>query len=213
MSTVSYSFSAMNVDDGTFTPLRICEADDSSDAYLLKVWHKMYQSVIGHFKQCQKECPEWATWMPHEWTKKKVVDRHKFVVWDGDVLVGFLNFRYPIESAFAHSQQILYIEHVGTSPGNMNVPIWNRRLKHIGIALLAFSVLKSIELGSSGIVGLHSTVESEPFYNALNSQRGGTLFNQPKSGVQGFYDGNEGQQYFEMTQSGADELLEDYCNA
>jgi hypothetical protein len=47
----------------------------------------------------------------------------------------------------------------------------------------------------------------------LNSQRGGTLFNQPKSGVAGLYDANKGQQYFEMTQVGANELLEDYRNA
>lgn len=210
-----YVFSAKRSDTGEWVNLRICEADSLSLDHMTKVWHKMSQSVVGHYKVAGRdaECPAWTSWMPHDWSRKTIADRLKFVVWDEDVLAGFLNLRVPFGSQFDPGRDIVYIEHLATSPGNQHTPIWNGRLQYIGLSLLAFAVLQSKERGLGGPVGLHATDESEEFYRHVNQTRHESLFHPVQNGVPGYYPGHEHQAYFEATTEGALKLLDEYRHA
>ncbi len=206
----NYVFSAQRSRSEEFVPLTICAKDECAQDHFRKVWHKMSQSITGHFasNDRSKECPGWANWKPHEWTKK-TEDREEFIAWDVDSLAGLLNVRSPFLGSVYHDE-IVYIEHVATSPGNHSTPIWNSRLRHVGLALIAYSIKISIDKGFQGAVGLHSTSEAESWYRGLNERREGKLFREPILGVQGYQKGAEEQLYFETVPEVARELLEDY---
>jgi hypothetical protein len=199
MSFEEYAFGAMHCDTDQWVPLEIRQVDDAATTYLAKVWHKKYQAIANHYQQGKdpSAAPEWTTWKPHEWSLRKDEGKFCFAAWDGMGLVGFLNLRIPRPSVFCEDREIVYIEHVCTSPGNKTTPIWRKRLGDVGSSLFAFAVLQSITHGHEGRVGLHASHEAIRFYDKLAEDAGGELFHPCTVGVSGLYARNLEQTYFE----------------
>jgi len=201
--------------DGVFLQksvlLSIRELDEAADLWLKDVWDKMRQSISNYHKT-RGGTPGWVSWKPHEWSKAKIPGRQKFVAWSGDVVAGFLFLRTEFYSEFDKSKQILYVENIATAPGNKRTNLWCRQLTHVGRALLAFAVLKSVEHGTSGLLGLHAADhEAYCWYTSLNQNQGGRLFHPEKTGVAAPQPHlAEHRPYFETTESGCIEFLEGY---
>jgi hypothetical protein len=207
-----YRFTAFCPTDGEWKDLEFRELAEDARVHFRKVWGKKYQAVLGHFGACGGKCPDWATWKPDEWSQKSVDGRTGYAVWDGNTLAGFLNVRVPFSSEFVDNRPILYLEHVSTSPGNKNTPIWSRRMQYVGYAMMAFAILKSVEAGLGGIVGLHATEESKGFYATLNLVAGASLFHPEKFNVEGFHKVHPTLAYFETQAQSAVAFLESYRN-
>jgi len=108
----------------------------------------------------------------------------------------------------------MYVEHMATAPGNMATDLWERRLCHIGQALLAFSVLQSHQGGFEGLLGLHAADDSAlSYYDKLNDDFGGRLFLDKTLEISApwpYGDKAKSRPYLETTLAGALELLEAY---
>ena len=130
--------------------------------------------------------PAWTAWSVQKWCDSKdPANREKFVAWDGDVIAGFLTVRPDFPSPHNGGKKVLYLEHLGTAPGNVRTPIWCRRLKQVGTAMFAFAVMQSALRGYDGMLGLHAAdAEAEAFYQKLNALCNGGLFrHDPTPGV------------------------------
>ena len=84
------------------------------------------------------------------------------------------------------------------APASSSTAPWNRaklvkdpRYKGVGIALLGTAISKSVELGFSGRIGLHSLQQSESWYQGIEEL----------TDVE--YDTAKKMRYFEMTEAGA----------
>ena len=82
---------------------------------------------------------------------------------------------------------------------------------------MAYAVLESKRQGFEGLIGLHAAdEESRNYYTALNTRRNNQLFHPEVGDVSGVPPNGESaktKSYFESTLEGANQLLEDYCNA
>jgi hypothetical protein len=67
-------------------------------------------------------------------------------------------------SQFYPGKRLLYIEALSVAPWNRRRIHQPPRFKAVGSALLAFSRLRSVELGYEGRVGLHALPDAEGFY-------------------------------------------------
>jgi hypothetical protein len=173
-----------------------------------QVWHKLTQAVKQSCKLFERKHPNWTEWEPHAWASRVVPDRRKFVAWDGDIVAGFLNVRINYKSVLEPDSPVLYIEHLGTFPGNLSTRLWERRLKETGPALLAFAAKEAASIGANRI-SLHADAEAVSWYDKMNDKFGG-LFEYRMTGVQGPYPVNVGQLYFESSVIGAQTLLASY---
>ena len=214
-----FTFSAIEDRDGidVAVPLRFCRADDKSDKYLLKVWHRLSQAVIFHHELSGDvtKCPTWAKWKPHEWCKQSVPDRQQFVAWHGSVLAGFLNLRKDFASQYGPSKSLVYVEHLASFPGFISSDIWSRKLRYVGVPLLGFAVLQSMLQGCDGSVGLHVDGGAMKFYEQLPDMMGFPVFHPAKYDVSGPLPVGEharAQAYLEMMPDAANQILEVHRN-
>lgn len=162
-----YRFVALNPygTDTRAVDLRIVAQDERSAEQFQKIWTKMYTALKGYHESTTTDAPGWTRWSPADWYKdRKTVDRQKFAAWVGDVVVGFLNVRDAYPSQFDSGHKLLYIEHIATAPGNILQDIWGSRLKAVGTALIAYSIMQSIRLGHDGRIGLHAADKTAADY-------------------------------------------------
>jgi hypothetical protein len=152
----------------------------------------------------------WTGWKPHEWNRKAVPDRIKFAAWDGDTLAGFLNLRTEFVSV-VDNKPLIYVEHVATFPGNIPTDLWHRRLKKVGVALLAFAVYQANQRGLQRI-GLHADADAVSWYDQLHKQFENLFEVRRQGGVPGPHPNSASQIYFESSIPGAALLLENYLN-
>jgi len=208
---VVYEFNAEDA-SGKWVNLEIIEADELCIRYFEKVWHKLTQAVSNACALCNepKPAPSWTGWKPHEWNKKAVANRLKFAAWDGDILAGFLNLRTEFKSV-ADDKPLIYVEHVATFPGNMPTDIWHRRLKKVGVALMAFAAYQANQRGCQRI-GLHADEEAVGWYDQIHEQFNKLFEVRQQGGIQGPHPNSTGQIYFETSIQGTARLLENYKN-
>jgi hypothetical protein len=88
-------------------------------------------------------------------------------------------------------RELVYVELVSTAPWNRPKLVTDPRYKGVGIALLGTAITKSVELGFSGRIGLHSLQQSETWYQGIEEL----------TDVE--YDTAKKMRYFEMTEAGA----------
>ena len=201
--------------------LEIVPSDDRAKQYFQTVWQRMSGAVENFHKLSDSQPPGWAAWTPWKWCEDKRTDyaaRQKYVAWSGPHLVGLLNVWADFPSIHQSGTSCLYIEHLAAAPGNLNTELWLRKFEHVGIALLAFSVLLSHQSGSGGRVALHVGDESVlNFYRRVSDKIGGSLFFPEQTGVTGptphGVHGDSERVYLEMTDEGATRLLEEYRRA
>jgi hypothetical protein len=193
--------------------LRISAMDEGAHTQLKGVWSKMY-TALRNYHECKGsvEVPSWTSWNLSDWYQsKKVTDRLKFAAWIGDVLVGFLNVRagYPCHSE--PGKCLLYIEHIATAPGNILQDIWGRRFKSVGTALVAYSILQSIERGYEGRIGLHAADDAAADYYVRLSDKHRILL-PPKTEIPGTPEDRQARlhPYFESDPVRARLFLEGY---
>jgi hypothetical protein len=82
-------------------------------------------------------------------------------------------------------KQVLYIEHIAASPGDLDTELWGRRYSHVGFALLAYAILWSRQQGFAGRLGLHvADAGVLGFYRSLSQNHcGGKLWHPERRGV------------------------------
>ena len=203
-----YEFVAKDADSGAWVVLDIREACPLSEKNFEKVWHKLALAVENHHKLGNTNAPNWVTWKPHEWSKKVVPGRRKFIAWDGDVLAGFLNLQ--AWKSEVNAQPTTYIEHLATFPGNIQTAIWSRRLKEVGIALMCYaSAVGNLE--NAPRVALHSDEDAIGWYDGLEGKLG-NLFEVRRRGVEGPHPSNRDQMYFETNEQGSEVLRRYYSH-
>ena len=88
-------------------------------------------------------------------------------------------------------RELVYVELVSTAPWNRSKLVKDPRYKGVGIALLGTAITKSVELGFSGRIGLHSLQQSESWYQGIEEL------------TDVDYDTAKKMRYFEMTEAGA----------
>jgi len=74
-------------------------------------------------------------------------------------------------SQFFTGRPLVYVARLSAAPWNRRVIQSPPRFKSVGRTLLQYSRIRSLELGYSGRVGLHSLAEAEGFYEHLNMMR------------------------------------------
>lgn len=211
-----YCFAAQEISENpassrSYVRLTISPADDKSLQHLEQVWQRLTQAVINHhtLSADNTNCPAWTRWKFSKWSKEHIDDKDRFVAWEGDALVAFLNVRRNIPSSQPNTGPILYIEHVMSIPGCLPTRIWNRRLRGVAEPLLAFSILHSQKNGHDGRIGLHAAdSRAEGLYDHLNGEFDGKLFSIRRTGVRTLYNNDESKTYFEASAEGASRLLE-----
>jgi hypothetical protein len=176
----------------------------------------MYMALEKHHSLANESpSPGWTKWKPATWCgQRDPEDRQKFAAWCGPNLVGFLNVRADYPSIFSSGEKVLYVEHVGSAPGNLSTEIWEKRLAGIGTALMAYAVLQSVLQGYEARVGLHaSDSTADGFYLTLNQKR--PIFHPGRQGVGGTPQDRRAPQrpYYETVPEQALHLLEDYRRA
>lgn len=170
-----------------------------------RVWKKLNATIKSHSELSDYDLPALANWQPHNWSQEIVQGREKLVAWDGDSLAGFLYLRTDFVSSKT-SSRLIYVENIATSPGNLDTRVWGRRLKYVGLSLLAFACHRSVEDGLGGRIGLHSVSEAVSFYKMTNDKF--QLFEiSEEVGVDGTLPQHAEMPYFESSQDGAAALL------
>ncbi len=182
MNLADYEFSVQEVaasDDGPrFPVLDIRPQDKQAVEFFASVWSRCQQAHTSYDAASSRPPKGWCRWQVTQWAKSDPLEgQHRYAAWLGDVLVGFLNVRLGFPSRATPGTEVVYVEHVATAPGNILTPLWGRRLIGVGTALLAYSVLESVNRGCGGRVGLHAADgDAEAFYLALNRRFGEQLF-------------------------------------
>jgi hypothetical protein len=182
-----------------------------------KVWQKLSQAVQNHHSLAGgPPAPEWTAWKPGDWCNQQqgYENRLKLVAWCGSHLIGFLHLWPDFESIHQMGKRVLYLEHMGAAPGNMNTELWEQRYSGVGSALFAYSVLLSHLRGFEGRLGLHAANDSAlGFYSRLHAECGNALFYSQQSGVSGptpHSAGDLSKPYLETREDGATHWLEEY---
>jgi hypothetical protein len=197
--------------------LEIVPQDADCQKMFRGVWGRMSLALkTFHEEGGQGQAPEWTRWKPGDWYEQKdATDRQRFAAWVGPAVVGMLNVRPEYPSAYEQGATLLYIEHIASSPGDINTAIWSRRLAGVGTALMAYAVLESCLQGFDGRIGLHaSDLSAKSFYNSL-SQKYQMFCDPPKKDVPGTPQDSKARDrfYFEALPEKAREFLEEYRNA
>jgi hypothetical protein len=203
----TYRFVAQDATTNDWVDLDIRESCDKSLQYFRSVWHKLTLATQNCCKLRDVRHPNWADWKPHEWSAKVEQYRLSFVAWDGDFLAGFLNLRTNFRSVVT-DEPIIYVEHIAAFPGNQPTDLWERRLKGVGPALLAYAVQTGKQQGAARL-GLHADAEAVGWYDQLDKKRG-KVFEVRQMNVAGLYPVSASQVYFETSVHGAATLLDDY---
>ncbi len=214
-----YCFVALDSKDRSFE-LDITESDDRVKKHFQSVWQRLSGAVEQFHKTDDSTPPAWVTWAPWRWCEQRddYAARQKFVAWSGSHLVGFLNVWRDFPSVHQPAESCLYIEHLAAAPGNLETALWNKKYRYVGMALLAYSVWLSQQLGTTGRVALHaSDDEALDFYRRVSAKVGNGLFLPERTGVLGptphSRHGDAQRVYMETSVEGAVQLLEDYRRA
>lgn len=209
-----YEFAAAEIAERVdrYVSLSFEPMDDRARRFFQDIWAKMATVVVKfHEHSGDSQCPAWTAWQVSRWSKEQVEGREGYVAWNGDLMAGFINLRFPFQSSIEPVRPITYLEHLAAFPGCQDTRIWNRRMKRVGQALLAFAIYTSAQRGYGGVVGLHAADESaQSWYDALNRKYGGSLLHGPIKNVRGFYERSINSPYYETLPEGALALLEQY---
>lgn len=186
--------------------------DDRARRFFHNVWSKMANVVEKYHEHSgDGQCPAWTAWQVSKWSKERAQGREGYVAWNGDLMAGFVNVRFPFQSIVEPGKPIAYLEHIAAFPGCQDTRIWNRRMGGVGQALMAFAVRLSVQRGYEGIVGLHAASESaQKWYEELNEAFEGKLLAGPLANIAGFYERSRDLPYYETGPEGAMLLLEEY---
>lgn len=94
-------------------------------------------------------------------------DRKTFYLVKGGTVQGALHAKFPKKSELYQDENLVYVDYFAVAP-------WNRKhfgqtplYKGVGTSLFLHALNYSHSLGYSGIVGLHSLIQAEPFYYKL----------------------------------------------
>lgn len=74
-------------------------------------------------------------------------------------------------SQFFRGRRLVYVVMLSTAPWNRQRVQSPPRFRTVGRTLLQYSILRSLELGYAGCIGLHSLPDAEGFYEHLNMMR------------------------------------------
>jgi hypothetical protein len=204
--------------------LEISPSDGRFVDYTKSVWHKALLAVKGHCEVNGQGAPGWVDWNVVGWSTRNTpsADVEQYAAWHGDTLAGFLNIwkNQPRRSG-QPGEKVLYIEHIAAAPWDLPTPLWTRRLRNVGIALIAYSVLRSFLTGTDGWLGLHvSDGEAMEFYQKLNRQYGDQLIAFSTTNIQGVLPPRPGREdrmlelrYLEMSGACTKNLLENFRRA
>lgn len=209
-----YEFTAaelVGVED-RYVSLSLVPIDERAQRFFHNVWAKMANVVEKYHEHSgDGQCPAWTSWQVSKWSKEQVFGREGYVAWNGDLLAGFVNLRFPFDSIVERATPIAYLEHIAVFPGCQNTRIWNRHMKRVGQALMAFAIFISQQRGYEGRVGFHAADESaQKWYERLNAKCGNTLLHGPIESVRGFYERSMALPYYETLPEGSSMLLEQY---
>lgn len=212
-----YSFVVQDASSATYE-LDMMAPDVRAQKHFQSVWKRLAGGVEECHKLEKLAVPGWVGWKPWDWCQDKRPDyapRQKFVAWCGSNLAGFLHVWPGFPSSHESGKQTLYVEHLAAAPGNQTTELWNRRYKHVGMALLAFAVLTSQGQNLDGRLSLHvSDASALSFYRKVDVMLGGGLFHPEKTGVVGptphAARSDTDLTYLETTFDGACRLLESY---
>jgi GNAT superfamily N-acetyltransferase len=220
--TANYTFAVLDADNRSF-PLSIQPADQRAKTYFQSVWKRMSGAIEEHHKLDKSSAPDWSRWSPWDWclsAKPDVARRRMHVGWLGERIVGFVSLWHDFPSVATPGANAIYIEHIGSFPGNLDTTLWSRRHKGVGKALLAFAVKESIDHGFDGRLALHaSNTDALSIYRSYNTLLGGRLFHPERTGVTGPNPSPQatrhdaGRTFLETIEAGAKTWLEGYRDA
>lgn len=209
-----YEFTAIEFTGSrsNYVSLSMEPTDDRAQRYFQNIWAKMSAIVVNFHEQCgDGQCPAWTSWQVYKWSKELVPGMEGYVAWNGALMAGFMNLRFPFESQREQGKPIAYLEHLAAFPGCQPTRIWNRRVGRVGQALLAYAVYQSVLRGSDGIVGFHAADESaREWYEGLNARYDNKLVQGPMEQIAGFYERSSALPYYETMREGSLMLLEQY---
>jgi hypothetical protein len=197
--------------------LDIVPQDEDCKKMFNGVWGRMSLALkTFHENANAGSPPAWTRWKLADWFEQKnVSDRQKFAAWIGPIVVGMLNVRAPFRSPYDSGEELLYIEHVATAPGNIETDLWDRKLEGVGSALMAYAVMQSCVQGYRGRIGLHAQDSTaERFYQSL-TQKYQMFYDVPMRDVAGTPEDSRAKErlYFEAPPEKACAFLEGYRNA
>lgn len=215
--TEPYEFVIEN-DDQDWFRLEFRPFDDNAQQWFSGVWQRLSGSLEKSHKLAGTNSPEWVHWKPWDWCKSKrpgYESRLTVVAWCGFQVAGFLNVWPNFASQHGTGQTTLYLEHMAATPGNQTTELWNRRYRHVGVALLAYAVKVSQDTGYDGRLSLHAASDSAlAFYRKIAENRTPPLFYDERTGIRGptphAARSDAELTYLETTPEGAMNFLEDY---
>lgn len=220
--TGNYTFAVLDAVNQAFA-LSIQPADQRAKTYLQSVWKRLSGAIEEHHKIDKSSAPDWCRWCPWDWclsAKPEVTNRRMHVGWLGERIVGFVSLWHDFPSIASPGANTIYVEHIGSFPGNLDTALWGRRHRGVGKALLAFAVKESIDHNFDGRLALHaSNSEALGIYRTYNKQLGGKLFHLERTGVTGPNPSPQatrhdaGRVFLETTEAGAKTWLEGYRDA
>jgi hypothetical protein len=211
-----YSFVAVSEARKCTVPLSFVPADDSVRDWFAGVWKDLCSGVRRACDLAQRPIPKWANWQPWQWCYEKSqlqAGRTPVLALAEGCPVGFLTL-WPTSGETAS----LYLEHVGTAPGDIPTLLWNRRYHKVGWSLMAYAIHVSRENGFGGRVSLHAAddVTLAKVYRQYAEAVPG-LFKPDAKGIPGptpyGHQKNLNLTYLETDEANAEKFLEGFRNA
>lgn len=126
MTAPKYEFLVEDDSTNEVYCLDFATVDDKAKKWLSGVWQRMAMSLDKAYKIAGGQAPPWVEWKVWEWCESKkpgYEPRTMHVAWCGDQIAGFLNVWPGFPSQFESGKSGLYIEHLGTAPGNQRTDI------------------------------------------------------------------------------------------
>jgi hypothetical protein len=195
----------------TFALVEAATAD-----WLRSVWKDMANAARKAHELTTQPTPKWLNWQPWQWCFEKALlqaGRTPVLASAEGYPVGFLTL-WPVPG----DPGVLYVEHVGATPGDITTPLWNRRYHKVGWSLMAYAIHVSKENGFGGRVGLHAADDAvlNGVYRKYAAAVPG-LFGPDQKGIPGPTPYGPQKSlaltYLETTAEGAGQFLEGFRNA
>jgi hypothetical protein len=195
----------------SFVPIEAAVSD-----WLRVVWKDMCNAAKKAHELTKRPVPKWLNWQPWQWCFEKALleaGRTPVLALAEGYPVGFLTL-WPTSG----DSPVLYVEHVGVTPGDITTPLWNRRYHKVGWSLMAYAIHVSRENGFGGRVGLHAADDTvlERVYREYAAAVPG-LFRPDAKGIPGPApygpQKNMNLTYLETVEAAAEQFLEGFRNA
>jgi len=116
-----------------------------------------------------------------------------YLLVDG-VVEGVLHAKFPKAALLTAGASLVYVDFLAAAPWNRALTNQAPKFKSVGSSLITHTICFSEEMGCGGIIGLHSLIEAEPFYQRIGMIRIGpdpdyenmTYFEFNEAGIRGF---------------------------